>query len=296
VIPQITMPNKIPITGVSRCAPTIALLVMLLVACVPDDLTAPTLTPTHAITGPTIAPSPQPFLGPPTEGPPPQEGIGFSDPTAAAQPNQGALPPRALDAAGSAGQPIDLPALDGTLLTGTLYQTGTERQPGVLLLANSDWGDFPAQLSAAGFTVLVMGLREGGDETDVEAMIEALISGAADPAHIAVVGASDGADMALRGCAIIPACDTVVLLSPLDERTLLSVLPLYNPRPMMIVASEEDADSFDTAQALDAAATGDNLFQPFVEAGHGTAILSNRPDLGQLIIAWLQQWLVTIPS
>jgi hypothetical protein len=270
------------------------LLLLCLAACESDNLIAPTLTPTRAISGPTIAPSPQIFTGPPTEGPPPQEGIGFSDPTAAAQPNQGALPPRALDAAGSGGQTIELPALDGALLTGTLYQTGTERQPGVLLLANTDWGDFPAQLNAAGFTVLVMGLREGGNENDVMAMIEALVSGAADPAHIAVVGASDGADMALRGCAITAACDTVVLLSPLDEATLLSVLPQFSPRPMMIVASEEDADSFDTAQALDAAATGEKLFQPFVEAGHGTAILANRPDLGQLMIAWLQQWLVTV--
>jgi hypothetical protein len=270
------------------------MLLLMLAACGPTDTAAPTLTPTHAISGPTIAPSPQIFTGPPTEGPPPQEGIGFSDPTAAAQPNQGALPPRVLDDAGSQGQPIELPALDGTLLTGILYQSDTEREPGVLLLANTDWGDYPAQLNTAGFTVLVMGLREEGDEGDVEAMIEALVSGAADPAHIAVVGASEGADMALRGCAIIPACDTVALLSPLDEPTLLSVLPQFNPRPIMIVASEEDADSFETAQALDAASTGEKLFQPFVDAGHGTAMLANRPDLGQLIIAWLQQWLVTV--
>lgn len=280
--------------GASPCAPVVLWLLAaaLLAACGPLDVAAPTLTPTPGLSGPAIAASPDLFLGPPTEGPPPQEGVGFSDPTAAAQPNQGALPPRALEGASSGGQSIEIVALDGALLTGTLYQTSADRQPGVLLLANTDWGDFPAQLSAAGFTVLAMGLREGGDERDVEAMIEALVSGAADPAHLAVVGASQGADMALRGCAINPACDTVVLLSPLDEAALLNALTQFNPRPIMLVASEEDADSYAVARALEAAATGDRLFQPFVQAGHGTAVLNNRPDLGQLMIAWLQQWLV----
>lgn len=267
----------------------------LLTACTGLDAPLPTFTP--AFSGPTIAPSPQPFLGPPTEGPPLEgRAVGMSDPTAAAQPNQGALPPRLVNApdGGQPAQTIEITAFDGAPLAGLLYQIGTERRPGVLLLGlpESDWGEFPAQLSAEGFTVLVIGLRAGGDERDVQAMIEALISGAADPAHIAVIGASRGADAALTGCALMPACDTVVLLSPLDQRAGLAALAQFNPRPVMLAASEEDADSFAVAQALNAAAAGDKLFQPLAQAGHGTALLINRPDLGGLIVDWLRRQLV----
>jgi hypothetical protein len=279
--------------SLARRAAAIVLLPALLAACASFD--APLLTPTYALSGPTIAPSPQRFFGPPTEGPPPESGsLGISDPTAAALPPSGALPPLAVNTPGTGpGQPVEFPTFDGTLLTGELYQSSADRQPGVLLLGPlvGDWGDFPAQLMNAGFTVLVMNLRDGADERDVQAMIDALVSGPADPAHIAAVGASQGADLALRGCALLPVCDTVVLLSPLDESVLLNALPQFNPRPIMLAASAEDADSFSTAQALDAAATGDKLFQPFEQAGHGIGLLNNRPDLSGLIVEWLQRQL-----
>ncbi|MBZ0303151.1 MAG: hypothetical protein K8J31_25615, partial [Anaerolineae bacterium] len=136
-----------------RTALTSLSLLVLLAACTTFEVPTPTVT--RSLSGPTIAPSPQLFTGPPTEGPPPLDGsIGVSDPTAAAQPNQGALPPRSLDSAqtGQAVQSIEVVALDGTLLTGMLYQGAADRQPGVLLLspAGSDWGDFPAQLNAIG--------------------------------------------------------------------------------------------------------------------------------------------------
>lgn len=277
-----------------RAARLAVLLSILLAACDPLDTTIPTQTPTPGMTGPTIAPSPQLFQGPPTEGPPPANGaLGISDPTAAALPASGALPPRALSspAAARQPQPIEVVTYDGALLTGNLYQTSTARQPGLLLLGPSqaDWGDFPAQLSAAGYTVLVMSVRENGDERDVQAIMDALISGMADPARIAAVGAAQGADLVLRGCAISPVCDTVVLLSPQDEAALLSALARFNPRPLMLVASEEDAGSYQTAQALEAAASGDTLFQPFASAGQGAAMLINRPDLGGLIIEWMRR-------
>ena len=94
----------------------------------------------------------------------------------------------------------------------------------------------------------------------------------------------------LRGCAAGQVCDTVVLLSPLDETP--DVMARYNPRPLMLVASEEDTESYAVVQALNDAATGDKLLQSFVSAGRGTAMLANRPDLGNLIIEWLQRQLV----
>jgi hypothetical protein len=144
-------------------------------------------------------------------------------------------------------------------------------------------------LNDAGFTALVMELREGAGVDDVDVMIEALTSGLADPGRIGVIGAATGADLALTGCAAVLACDTVVLLSPLQEQVLLNELPRFNPRPLFQAVSQQDEESFATAQALDAAATGEKLLQPLDNAGRGTAILLNRPDVGDLIIQWLQR-------
>lgn len=268
-------------------------LVIVLAACT-GDIAPPTLTPTHQFTGPTTEPSPVRFTGPPTEGPPPQNGaVGQSNATAAALSNQEALPPLAVNTPQLSRQPVEVTSADGSLLVGDLYQQGDVRQPGVLLLGpeGSSWGDFPLRLNEAGFTVLVMSIGEGVDQTDVSAMLGALGSGIADPGRIGAVGAAEGADGVLRGCVANAVCDTVVLMSPLDETGLLNVLPGYNPRPIMLVASEEDAETYATAQALNDAAIGDKLFQPFVSAGRGTTILTNRPDLGDLIIDWLRRTL-----
>ena len=268
------------------------MLLAVLAACAVE---VPTPTPTHTFTGPTTAPSPQPFSGPPTEPPPNSvSGIGQNEPTAASLPNNAALPPLPLGTQESGGERVEVTAGDGALLVGDLYQNREVRQPGVLLLATdrSSWGSFPAQLYEAGFTVLSMELREGGGLADFTVMMEALTSGTADPAHIGVVGAGAGADLTLTGCSVVLACDTAVLLSPLDTG-LVDNVTRFNPRPLFQIVSEEDAESYDLAVQIDAAANGDKLFQPLQNAGRGTAMLTNRPDVATLVIDWLQRQLAS---
>jgi hypothetical protein len=218
----------------------------------------------------------------------------MSDPTAAAQPRDGVLPPRALGESDSARQEIEITAADGALLVGDLYQQGAERLPGVLLLGPDrlSWGSFPAELHAAGFTVLVMPVRDATLVSDAEVMIETLVSGTADPARIGAVGAAEGADLVLQACADLPVCDAVALLSPLAELTLLDALLRYNPRSVFLSASQNDEQAFSTARALHEAAVGEKEFQFFENAGRGTAMLSAQPDLGALMIEWLQAHLV----
>jgi len=268
------------------------LLALLLTAC---DGEPPSPTPTRALSGPTLAASPAPFTGPPTEAPPDIEGgIGQNDPTAAALPGGAALPPMVIGTPGSGRQQVEITADDSVLLYGDLLQNREVRMPGVLLLGTdrTAWGDFPERLYTSGYTVLIMEIRDGAGEADVRVMIEALTSGMADPGRIAVIGAARGADLALVGCAAVAACDMALLLSPLQEQTLLNAISRYNPRPLLQAVSQEDEESFATAQALDAAATGEKLFQPLENAGRGTAILLNRRDVGDLIIQWLQRVLV----
>ncbi len=255
-----------------------------------------TATP-NPFSGPTVEASPTLFPLPPTNVSFDEEVYeGISDPTAAALAPGAALPPIAVGTAAprDSGQAVQITALDGSLLVGLLYQTPDQvRLPGVLLLGpeGADWGDFPSRLYLSGFTVLVMPLRGTEALLDFAAMIQSLSSGLADPAALAVIGTERGADIALLGCAGEPLCDTVVLLSPSDDGALVKAMNAFNPRPLMLAASGDDPVSFPAAEALQGAARGEMLFQPFESAGRGLEMLARRPDLGDLMIAWLKRQL-----
>ncbi len=279
--------------GAAWCACCLCGLLFFVAGCTGE---ANTPTPTRNFSAPTMEPSPNPFaMGPPTEAPPDSSnGIGQNDPTAAALPNRdgGALPPLPVGTMTGPRQTVRLTAEDGTLLSGMLYQQEAERQPGVLLLASdaNSWSGFPQQLHEAGFTVLVMPLRTGGELDDFHVMLDSLTSGIADPSRIIVVGAAQGADVALAGCAEMAVCLGAALLSPLDAVALPGIMASFNPRPLFVTASQQDAESYAVAEALDAAATSTGkLLQPLENAGRGTAILLNRPDVGDLLIEWLRR-------
>jgi hypothetical protein len=244
-----------------------------------------------------VAASPviRPFL--PTEIPPDFIVSGQNDPTAASLPRDSDLPPIpvASVAPGDSLQFVQVTMSDGALLEGVLYQIGADRVPGVVILATNTWpwGDFPARLQQNGFTVLVITLRDVTSVADFQTVLRAFTeAGGVDPARIGVIGAAQTADLALLGCAADLLCDTAVLLSPIRREPLLNVMSAYNPRPLLVAASEDDAESFTVAQVLAESASGEALFQPFTNAGRGTAMLQNRPDLGDLIVTWLRRQLV----
>ncbi|MBZ0278803.1 MAG: hypothetical protein K8I60_21840 [Anaerolineae bacterium] len=270
-----------------RTAGIVFLLCGLLVGC--DSGPAPTPTRVRTLTGPTIAASPVVLPFPPTNDP---EGFyGQNDPTAAALTSSGELPPLPVGGIEQGGQVVQITADDGTLLSGVLYQGGLMRQPGLLLLAvdHREWGNFPQKLFDAGFTVLSMSLRPGGGTADFNVLLRALSSGEADPGRLGVIGAGEGANLALLGCAGEPLCDAVILLSPTEHDTLLAAMPALNPRAVLATASQNDGVAYATAQDVASASTGDSLFQPFENAGSGAAILVNRPDLSDLIVQWLDR-------
>jgi hypothetical protein len=223
----------------------------------------------------------------------PDEFIGISDPTAAALAPLSALPPLGVPGSISGDrQEVQVTASEGALVVGEMYMTMAIRQPGLLLIApdRTAWGEFPTQLHNGGFTVLVLGMRDLNRVEDLEAAIQSL-SQSAQPDKIGVIGAGAGADTALLGCAGDGLCKALVLLSPSDGTELLDAMGRYNPRPIFLAATQEDTPSFNGITALQSAATGANFFQPLTQAGYGTALLENRPDLGGLIIQWLQEYL-----
>lgn len=277
-------------------APRYLLLIALFLLAACDPALSPP-TPTTSLSGPTLEASPTFVPRQPTDIPfdIPYDGYyeGSNDPTAAALAPGDVLPPLNVGTPNprDGGQTVVITAQDGTQLAGVIYQSlDGVRLPGALLLSPrfTDWGTFPQKLFNAGFTVLAMDLREEGI-LDFEVMLRALSSGEADPASLAVIGAGAGADIALLGCAGEMLCDTTILLSPSNNPSLIDALNAFTPRPIMLTASEDDPDSFGSIQKLQAAVRGEVLFQPFNSAGHGAQMLFNRPDLGDLIIEWLER-------
>jgi len=199
-------------------------------------------------------------------------------------------------------------AADGLPIRATLLAPLTSgADPGVILLHmlgddRTVWGKvgLAADLVAAGYAVLVVDMRGHGqtggapDWTlaaddlgrvwDAFAALETV-----DEARTAVVGASIGANMALRVGTDRPEVRTVVLLSPgLDYRgvTTQELLDNYGQRPLLLVASEDDAYSADSVRALAEAASGATV-QMYEDAGHGTNMFAAEPELAALIVGWL---------
>ncbi|MCB9418279.1 MAG: alpha/beta fold hydrolase [Ardenticatenaceae bacterium] len=208
---------------------------------------------------------------------------------------------------------ITIEAADGLPLRATLsIPGGVPPFPGVLLLhmLGSDrqvWEQvgLTDALLADGYAVLALDMRghgESGGERKWEMFDDDILrvwqyfSGLeeVDEERTAVVGASIGSNLALRVGANEPAIETVILLSPgLDYRRVTTddAIELYGGRPIFIVASEEDEYSAESSRTLAEIAQGEAVLQMYDSAGHGTAMFAAQPDLTNLILDWLKQYL-----
>ncbi|GAB4440893.1 MAG: hypothetical protein Kow00120_09180 [Anaerolineae bacterium] len=259
----------------------------LLAAC---DRFAPPPAPTSTAAPPTLV-TVMPQVPTLDETSPP----GVNDPDAAAAPSGGAVPLR-----------VAFLAADGLTLHG-LYYPQPEASPGVLLLhmlgrTKEDWENIAGAMQAAGFVVLAMDLRGHGDtggEVDWSRARQDTLTMLAylrelpnvDPARVGIVGASIGANLALNGCADDPACRAAVLLSPgLDYRgvTTEDAIAALGAKPLLLVASEDDAYAVQTVRTLDGLAQGERQLQVYQNAGHGTGMFNVELGLTDLIIGWLQ--------
>lgn len=267
---------------------TLFIMLMIFTGCSGSD-SVPTVTPTVALSAPTLAPSPtvkvltsDELYGDTSIG-------GQNNPVAAALPSGGELPPLFFGTIEPAGtQTVQIVLADGSLVTGDLYAEGDFRVPGVLLLAPDrvSWGLLPLQLHAAGLSVLVTDLPPAA--SDIETVLISFSElPVVDPARLAVIGADYGAGLALTGCAAYLACDALVLLSPDGRETLPGLMSSYNPRPLLIAVAEADADAYLTSLALASAASHAQLLD--YTTGRGTGLLALYPDLVDKIVQWLPE-------
>ena len=274
-------------------------------AVVPTATNAPTAMPPTDVPQPTLqedsveevteeiavaSPEPEPTEPPPTEAP-------TEEPATEEPAEQFSAEIRTVTFSGA----------DGLELIGTFYPAGgTQPAPTVILLhmLNSNrtvWAEFSAELNANGYNALALDMRGHGETGGAKdwtlaradhlmVMNELMSYPEIDARRVAVIGGSIGSNMALILGKDMPTnVMTVALLSPgLDYRgvTTEDAIGAYGNRPILIVASSEDAYSADSSRQLaDLAFNGELIM--YDGAGHGTNMFAGEPELAQTLLDWL---------
>lgn len=214
-------------------------------------------------------------------------------------------------------EPIVLNSSDGTRIAGAYYDADQPRGLALLLhmmpATKESWSAFAFALSARGIASLAIDLRghgasSGGPEgykdfsdaehqakrLDVEAALDWLR--AKGPAPLLVVGASIGANLAIRAAAEHPDILACLALSPgLDYHgvtTADAMGGLRDGQHFLIVASGEDAEAAACADAAEKTPTrAKREVRRLDHAGHGTRMFDGAPGLRDEAADWLKSTL-----
>ena len=209
---------------------------------------------------------------------------------------------------------------DSVSIYGTFYPSQAEGESPALILFHMlrhkrrDWEGFARRATQAGFAVLAIDMRghgqsvqRAGNTIDVKefsnedfAMMVEDAKAAVDfvqkkeginPKQISLMGASIGANVALKYAATNATIRSVVLLSPgLNYRDLTTedAMRAYGKRPALLVAARDDDYAADSVQKLSEMARGKTKTQLYEKAGHGTFMFRVEPGLNDLILDWLK--------
>lgn len=204
---------------------------------------------------------------------------------------------------------ITLQTDDGTSLHASYLAPDDEARGGVVLVhdegrCSKDWKFLAQKLQQSGLHVVSPDLRGHGDSSGSESALEesdyaamtADVSAAldyldrVDAGELALVGASFGANLALKVASERPDVQNLVLLSPglnLHGITTTGPLQAYGERSLLLVVSKEDRYAAKTALVLDAQAKGPKHLEIYEGAGAGATMLNREPALEGLIVSWL---------
>ena len=192
---------------------------------------------------------------------------------------------------------------DGVSLAATSYGNGAK---GVLLIhgqdrSRKDWDNFGEKLSLNGFNVLTVDLRghgaSGGELSD-EAwplMVKDVAAGVAwlhdsGAAHITIIGAELGANLALNGAAGNDNVNNVVMLSPglnINGVKVSAALGGYGERPLLLIADSDDATSARAAGLIADKVVGKKKLELLAGAGSGVKMLNTDASVEGMLVGWL---------
>ncbi len=207
-------------------------------------------------------------------------------------------------------QPVEADAPAGAVL---VHMLGSDRHA---------WEPFARALQRAGIATIVFDLRGHGEsrhaqrgkvsresftpadwaaaQLDIDAAVTALRARGVDSTRIAIIGASIGANLALNYAAEHPEVAALVLLSPgLEYRGVRtqSAMGRFTPRPVLLMASENDAYAAQSCTTL--ASEADEAFvelRLFPGASHGTDLLAGSRAAAPQIVQWLELTLALEPA
>lgn len=272
----------------------VTLIIFILTACQPDI--EPTVTP---------SPVPPPLEASPTINPAPPTpmandfsnlpSVGISNPTAAAQANNADVGVEVTLAVEYSPELLQVQTTNGSPLNAELYLptnlASNTMVPGVLIVSAqfNDWRGFPLSLREAGMAVLQVETRIPALEGDAASMLNTLVAQInVDPNRLAVIGAQEGAAIALAGCAEDTRCLGAALLTPAGQTALVGQMSAFGSRELWIAVTQEDSAAVLTAEALRQSATGTATLQTLQEAGSGTQMLFSQPQVEAMMINWLR--------
>ncbi len=217
-------------------------------------------------------------------------------------------------AAEAGGRGVTLTSLDGTPLTGELYEASSRPAPGVVLIHmltrnKGDWDSLANRIQDAGITALAIDLRGHGGSSgspqalpamvqDVRAAVQWLSARqGVRPGAIGIVGASLGASLALLAAVDLPMVRAIGLVSPsLDYRGLRTdtgLLKKIGARSIWLAASADDPLALRTLRDFASEPSGPREQMVSSHAGHGTSLLTADHEVGRALVDWLRRSLLS---
>src|SRR5258706_995200 len=207
----------------------------------------------------------------------------------------------------ASGRHITVRTDDGVTLAGTYFEPSRRPAPGIVLLHmltrnHDDWAAAGSRLADAGYAVLAIDFRNGGDAD--AALLERDVASAkaflrerpeVNPNALGIAGASIGANMALVDAAEDRAVQSIILLSPgLDYRGLRTeaAMKKYGSRAALLVSSTKDPYAWRSVRTLAAIGPGPREVRLSDVLAHGTVLLQKDPDLIGALVDWFKRTLL----
>lgn len=214
------------------------------------------------------------------------------------------------------GEEVRFTTADGWQIAATYWPAVGNFRGAVILLHmlpadRHSYDDFGPKLAAVGFATLALDSRGHGESMtwgekkvshttfdaqaynasveDVSAAKRFLVGKGVDTSRLGLVGASIGANFALRYAVRDDDVKAVVLLSPgLDYHGVKTedAMKALAGRPALLVASDEDEYSARTVATLKSISSAATV-KTFTKAGHGTDIFRAQPAFQDEVISWL---------
>jgi len=212
----------------------------------------------------------------------------------------------------AAPEEVVIEAADGLSIVSTFYPgAGSGPWPTIILLHmnggdRSDWASFAEQLAQNGYAAMTVDMRGHGDTGDRKdwdktaddlRRVWAYLAGRedVDAERIAAAGASIGANMSVVLAVDEPSLKTMILLSPGEDYfgvTTDDRIQEYGDRPVLFVASQEDALAADSSRDLHELAKGTVELIMYNGAGHGTNMFNKQPELADSMLEWFDRYVM----